>query len=108
MADALPKDFLKLQLSTQFFFNDIIYVFGEDEYHMCIKTEHKADFIMNEGKYSSIFIISENDDEFEEQILSIIDKKKAPIYVMELSSGIFTNSNILELEILIPEKSNKN
>ncbi|MGE7674583.1 MerR family transcriptional regulator [Lysinibacillus sp. NPDC094403] len=102
------KDFLKLQLSTQFFYNDIIYVFEENEYHMCIKTEHKADFIMNEGKYSSIFIIGENDDEFEEQILSIIDKKKAPIYVMELSSGIFTNSNILELEILIPEKSDKN
>ena len=59
---------------------------------------------MNEGKYSSIFIISENDDEFEEQILSLIDKKNAPIYVMELSSGIFTNSNILELEVLIPEK----
>ncbi|UPW85025.1 MerR family transcriptional regulator [Lysinibacillus sp. Ag94] len=100
------KDFLKLQLSTQFFYNDIIYVFEEDEYHICIKTEHKTDFIMNEGKYSSIFmIIGENDDEFGEQILSIIDKKNAPIYAMELSSGIFTNSNILELEVLIPEKS---
>ncbi|MFJ7886650.1 MerR family transcriptional regulator [Lysinibacillus xylanilyticus] len=99
------KDIFKLQLSTQLFYNDIIYVFEEDEYHICIKTEHKADFIMNEGKYSSIFIIGENDDEFEEQILSIIDKKNGPIYVMELSSGIFTNSNILELEILIPEKS---
>ncbi|MDD1502812.1 hypothetical protein PVA17_08520, partial [Lysinibacillus sp. CNPSo 3705] len=73
--------------------------------HICIKTEHKTDFIMNEGKYSSIFMIGENDDEFGEQILSIIDKKNAPIYAMELSSGIFTNSNILELEVLIPEKS---
>ncbi|MEB2282747.1 MerR family transcriptional regulator [Lysinibacillus xylanilyticus] len=99
------KDFLKLQLSTQFFYNDIIYVFEEDEYHICIKTEHKTDFIIIEGKYSSIFIIGENDDEFGEQILSIIDKKNAPIYAMELSSGIFTNSNILELEVLIPEKS---
>lgn len=102
------KDFLKLQLSTQFFYNDIIYVFEEDEYHICIKTEHTTDFIMNEGKYSSIFIIGENDDEFGEQIVAIIDKKNAPIYAMELSSGIFTNSNILELEILIPEKSDKN
>lgn len=99
------KDFLKLQLSTQFFYNDIIYVFEENEYHICIKTEHTTDFIMNEGKYSSIFIIGENDDEFGEQIVAIIDKKNAPIYAMELSSGIFTNSNILELEILIPEKS---
>lgn len=99
------KDFLKLQLSTQFFYNDIIYVFEEDEYHICIKTEHTTDFIMNEGKYSSIFIIGENDDEFGEQIIAIIDKKNAPIYAMELSSGIFTNSNILELEVLIPEKS---
>ncbi|MGE7908098.1 MerR family transcriptional regulator [Lysinibacillus xylanilyticus] len=99
------KDIFKLQLSTQFFYNDIIYVFEEDEYHICIKTEHKADFIMNEGKYSSIFIIGENDDDFEDQILSIMDNKNGPIYVMELSSGIFTNSNILELEILIPEKS---
>lgn len=99
------KDFLKLQLSKQFFYNDIIYVFEEDEYHMCIKTEHQTDFIMNEGNYSSIFIMGENDDEIEEQIVSIIDKKNVPIYVMELSSGIFTNSNILELEILIQEKS---
>lgn len=99
------KDFLKLQLSTQFFYHDIIYVFEEDEYHMCIKTEHPADFIMNEGNYSSIFIMGENDDEIEEQIVSIIDKKNGPIYVMELSSGIFTNSNILELEVLIQEKS---
>lgn len=74
---------------------------------MCIKTEHKADFIMNEVKYRSIFILGETDDEFEDQILSIIDKNNVPIYVMELSSGIFTNSNILELEILIPENSGK-
>lgn len=98
------KDFLKLQLSKQFFYNDVIYVFENDEYHMCIKTEYQADFIMNEGKYSSIFIFGETDDEIEEQIASIIDKKNAPIYVMELSSGIFTNSNILELEVLISEK----
>ncbi|MFT9820675.1 MerR family transcriptional regulator [Lysinibacillus sp. NPDC056185] len=102
------KDFLTLQLSTQFFYNDVIYVFEEDEYHMCIKTEHKADFLMIEGKYNSIFISGANDDEIEKQILSIIDKKNIPIYVRELSSGIFTNSNILELEILIQEKSDKN
>jgi DNA-binding transcriptional MerR regulator len=102
------KDLLKFQLSKQFFYYDIIYVFEEDEYHICIETEQKADFIMNEGKYSSIFIMGENDDEIEKQIVSIIDKKNTPIYVMELSSGIFTNSNILELEILIPEKSDKN
>ncbi|MEY9974665.1 DNA-binding transcriptional MerR regulator [Lysinibacillus sp. RC46] len=102
------KDFLTLQLSTQFFYNDVIYVFEEDEYHMCIKTEHKADFLMIEGKYNSIFILGANDDEIEKQILSIIDKKNIPIYVRELSSGIFTNSNILELEILIQEKSDKN
>ncbi|MGE7945622.1 MerR family transcriptional regulator [Lysinibacillus sp. NPDC093688] len=101
------KDMFKFQLSKQYFYNDIIYVFEEDEYHICIETEQKADFIMNEGKYSSIFIMGENDDEIEKQILSIIDKKNAPIYVMELSSGIFTNSNILELEILIPEKSDQ-
>ncbi|MFC9541542.1 MerR family transcriptional regulator [Lysinibacillus sp. NPDC056959] len=98
------KDFLKLQLSKQFFYNDVIYVFEDDEYHMCIKTEYQADFIMNEGKYKSIFIVGETDDEIEVQIASIIDKKSTPIYVMELSSGIFTNSNILELEVLIPKK----
>lgn len=102
------KDFLKLQLSKQFFYHDIIYVFEDGEYHMCIETEKEADFIMNEGKYRSIFISSETDDEFEEKIVSIIDKKSTPIYVMELSSGIFTNSNILELEVLIPEKSDNN
>ncbi|MGE8036702.1 MerR family transcriptional regulator [Lysinibacillus sp. NPDC093692] len=99
------KDMFKFQLSKQFFYNDIIYVFEEDEYHICIETERKADFIMNEGKYSSIFIFGESDEEFEEQIVSIIDKKNTPIYVLELSSGIFTNSNVLELEVLIPEKN---
>lgn len=99
------KDMFKFQLSKQFFYNDIIYVFEEDDYHICIETEREADFIMNEGKYSSIFIFGESDEEFEEQIVSIIDKKNTPIYVLELSSGIFTNSNVLELEVLIPEKN---
>ncbi|MEH6852540.1 hypothetical protein, partial [Bacillus pseudomycoides] len=87
--------------------NDIFYVFEEDTYHLCIKTDGNTDFVMKEGLYKSLYIHGGTDEEFEERLLTIIAKENFPIYAIEYSNEIFISGDILELEILMPAKGDE-
>ncbi|MFJ8526655.1 MerR family transcriptional regulator [Bacillus sp. NPDC094106] len=101
------KDVFEMKLPILLFDNDIFYVFEEDTYHLCIKADGNADFVIKEGMYKSLYIHGGTDEEFEEQLLAIIAKENFLIYAIEYSNGIFISGDILELEILIPVKEDE-
>ncbi|WP_051957317.1 helix-turn-helix domain-containing protein [Bacillus sp. UNC322MFChir4.1] len=101
------KDVYEMKLSTLLLGNDIFYVFEEDTYHLCIKTDGNTDFVMKEGLYKSLYIHGGTDEEFEERLLTIIAKENFPIYAIEYSNEIFISGDILELEILMPAKGDE-
>ncbi|WP_459502265.1 helix-turn-helix domain-containing protein [Bacillus sp. C1] len=98
------KDVFEMKLPMLLFDNDSFYIFEEDTYHLCIKTDDQADFVMKAGMYKSSYIYGRTDEEFEEQLLAIIAKENLPIYAVESSNEIFISGDLLELEIFIPLK----
>lgn len=100
------QDFLRMKLTftKQFFHQDMIYVFEEAAYHICLQSETPADLVLAAGEYCSRWLRGKSDAEFEKQLQPLLAKGVFPFYAIEGTGGIFSNNDSLEWEILIPRE----